>query len=189
VVSYSVNSVHHQSCHGGVNVPHNKFVILPHRSRKRKQEEEEEYDDEDIDKNGEDEYDLSDDEEDLQSDAVSSDDKDEFIGSEGDNRAKPVVHSRYFWNKPTEQSSFQTVDGVGKLFRTSWWRQGPFMPWDIRGVLANGQRALVWSKQKKRTITLEREFGSRSLKLTQVPYRELTIIIFICFITLIFKPS
>ena len=154
------------------------------RSRKRKQEEEEEeYDDEDIDKNGEDEDALSD-EEDVQSDVDSSDDKDEFIGSDGDNRVKPVVHSRYFWNKPTEQSSFQTVDGVGKLFRTSWWNQGPFMPWNIRGVFTNGQRALVWSKQKKRTITLEREFGSKSLKLTQVPYRELTTFIFIiCFIT------
>ena len=154
--------------------------FFPHRSRKRKQEEEEEEDyDEDIDKNGEEEYDLSDEEEDLQSDAESSDDKDEFIGSEGDNRVKPVFRIGSFCNKLTEQSSFQTVDGVNKLFRTPWWRQNPFMPWNIRGVLTNGQRALVWSKQKKRTIALEREFGSRSLKLTQVPYRELTTFIFI----------
>ena len=155
---------------------HNNFVIFPaHRSRKRKQEEEGEDYDEDIAQNGEDEYYLSDDE-DLQSGVDSSDDEDEIIDDKGDNRVEPAVRNRYFWYNVTDQSSFKTVDGVDKLFHTPYYRGGrTVLHWNTRGVLSSGQRALV-SKQKKRTIKLERVFG-RSLKLTQVPYRELTAIL------------
>ena len=175
---------------GGASLPwetllcaHNKCVIFPTlRSRKRKQEEEEEdYDDEDIDKNEEEEYDLSD-EEDAESYGVdSSDDEDEIIDDEGDNRAKPAVRNRYFWNNVTDQSSFQTVDGADKLFRR-YYDGRTRLHWNTRGVLSSGQRALV-SKQRTRTIKLERVFG-RSSKLTQVPYRELSTFIFFYFITL-----
>ena len=157
-------------------MPHNNFVIFfPRRSRKRKQEEEEEIDDEDIGKNEEDEYALSDEEaeeEDLQSDDDSSDDEDGFIDSEGDNRVKPGYRNRNFWWDVNDEdlSTFKTVDG-DKIFRTAW-NGRKFLSWDAQSVLKRAERALE-SKQKKRTIKLERVFG-RSLKLTQVPYRELT---------------
>ncbi len=163
-----------------------------HRSRKRKQEEEEEeeeYYEEHIDKNGEDEYDLLDEEEDLQSDAESSDGEDEFMNDEGDNRVKPGFRERYYWYDPrfnnVDENPFQTVDGVNKLFYTSRWTQRPSLHWDVQAAVTRAERALE-SKQRKRTITLERAF-SRSLRLTQVPYREL--LFFIYFITLIFKLS
>ena len=162
-------------CHGRCQcVPHNKFVIFLHRSRKRKQEEEEEhYDDVDIAKNEEEEYDLSDDDEDLQSDIDSSDDGDEFMSDEGDNRVKPAVRNSNFWLNVTDQSSFQTVDGVDKLFHAPYYNgRRTVLHWNTRGVLSMAQCALE-SKQRKRTIKLERVFG-RSLKLTQVPYRELS---------------
>ena len=167
---------------GDAVVPHNKFVIFSLRSRKRKQEEEEEeFDDEDIGKNEEDEYDLSDEEaeeEDLQSDADSSDDEDGFIGDKGDNRVKPSSRNRYFWYKVTDLSPFQSID-EDKIFRTSW-SGHKFLCWDAERAVIRGERALE-SKQKKRTIKLERVFG-RSSRLTQVPYRELTTFIFIYFI-------
>ena len=158
-------------------MPHNKFVIFPtHRSRKRKQEEEEESDDEDIVKNEEDEYTLSDDE-DLQSDVDLSDD--EFMNDEGDNRVKPGFRERYYWYdlrfNNVDENPFQTVDGVNKLFYTSRWTQRPSLHWDVQAAVTRAERALE-SKQRKRTITLERAF-SRSLRLTQVPYRELTAVL------------
>ena len=160
--------------------------FFPLRSRKRKQEEEEEYDDEDIGKNEEDEYALSDEEaeeEDLQSDDDSSDDDDEFISDEGDNRVRPGSRNRNFWWDVNDEdlNTFKTVDGADNIVRTSW-NGRKFLSWDAQSVLKRAERALE-SKQKKRTIKLERVFG-RSLKLTQVPYRELTTFIFIYFITL-----
>ena len=149
------------------------FVIflLFHRSRKRKQEDES--DEEDFDED-EDDYASSDDE-DCQSDDASSDDEDEFSdGEEGDNRVTPILRDRYEWgNKSSDadqRSLFQSIDGDNKLFRT-------VLSWEARGVLVKGQKSLV-SKQRKRSITLERIFG-RSSKLSQVPYRKLVYLLLI----------
>ena len=152
-------------------MPHNKFVIFStHRSRKRKQEEEEEeYDDGDIDKNGEDDYDLSDEE-----DFDSSDDEDEYINDEGDNRVKPAARKNYYWYDVTDLSPFQSVDGDKIFCIYSWNNERTSLSWDAQATLRQAERALE-SKQRKFTIKLERVFG-RSLKLTQVPYRELTIL-------------
>ena len=162
--------------------------FFPLRSRKRKQEEEEESDDEEIDK--EEGYESSDDE-DLQSDSDSSDDEDDFIDSEGDNRIMPWVRGRWEWGNVTEdvngETSFQTIDG-DKIFCTRRWSSGRTargLNWYARGVMVKGERALI-SKQRKRTITLERVFRQKST-MSQVPYREFTIFYFILLMSLIFK--
>ena len=142
--------------------------FFPLRSRKRKQEEEAESDNEDIDNEEGDDYAASDDE-DLESDTGSSDEEDDFIDSEGDNRVRPGVRLKHEWAS-VDISSFQTVDG-DKIFYTNYWHGGRVaLHWKVKGVLTKVQRALV-SKQRKRTITLERVFSGRPT-LSQVPYRE-----------------
>jgi len=140
------------------------------RSRKRKQEEES--DDDDFDGDDEEDNYASSDDEDLQSDAASSDDEDDFIDDEGDNRVVPSIRGKREWylREGEQRNSYQSVDG-GKIFHTyhNWrGRQITNLTWNARGALSTGQRALV-SRQRKRSITLERVFG-RSSKLSQVPY-------------------
>ncbi len=50
------------------------------------------------------------------------------------------------------------------------------LTWEARWSISKAQRALL-SEQRKRSITLERVFG-RNSKLTQVPYRKLSIFIY-----------
>eukprot|EP00984_Skeletonema_dohrnii_P004626 scaffold1634_cov118-Skeletonema_dohrnii-CCMP3373.AAC.24 len=140
------------------------------RSRKRKQEEES--DDDDFDGDEEEANFASSDDEDRQSDAASSDDEDDFIDDEGDNRVIPSIRRKREWylREGEQRNSYQSVDG-GKIFHTyQIWngRQITNLAWNARGALSTGQRALV-SRQRKRSITLERVFG-RSSKLSQVPY-------------------
>ena len=150
--------------------------FFPLRSRKRKQEEEEEeFDEEDVGKIKGDEYALSDDE-DLQSDIESSDDGDEFMSDEGDNRVEPDICWSDSWNEePDDLCSYQSVDGEGKLFWTTW-GGARRLTWEAASALTNGQYELL-SRQRKRTITLESDFLTERA-LTQVPYRELTTLIY-----------
>ncbi len=159
---------------------------MPLRSRKRKQEEES--DDDDIDKEVDDdnEYASSDDE-DLPSDFDGSDDDndddDEFI--ESDDRPLPRVRYEEEKDGDADLSLLQSVDG-DKIFRLSWWSGRTILSWTARRSIINGQNDLLFSKQRKRSIILERVFG-RSSTLSQVPYRKLTV--FIYFIVLMLQYS
>ena len=157
---------------------------MPLRSRKRKQEEESDGED-DIDKEVDDdnEYASSDDE-DLPSDFDVSDDDDDDEFIESDERPLPRV--RYEGKDGyADLSLHQSVDG-DKIFRLSWWSGRNLLSWAARRSIINGQNDLLFSKQRKRSIILERVFG-RSSTLSQVPYRKLTV--FIYFIVLMLQYS
>eukprot|EP00574_Skeletonema_japonicum_P001287 CAMPEP_0201741184 /NCGR_PEP_ID=MMETSP0593-20130828/46684_1 /ASSEMBLY_ACC=CAM_ASM_000672 /TAXON_ID=267983 /ORGANISM="Skeletonema japonicum, Strain CCMP2506" /LENGTH=750 /DNA_ID=CAMNT_0048235513 /DNA_START=170 /DNA_END=2419 /DNA_ORIENTATION=- len=137
------------------------------RSRKRKQEEESD-DEDDIDKEVDDdnEYASSGDE-DLPSDFDGSDDDDDDEFIESDDRPLPRV--RYEGKDGyADLSLHQSVDG-DKIFRLSWWSGRNLLSWAARRSIINGQNDLLFSKQRKRSIILERVFG-RSSTLSQVPY-------------------
>ena len=152
---------------------------MPLRSRKRKQEEESD-DEDDIDKEVDDdnEYASSDDEDDFD----GSEDDDEFIESD----ERPLPRVRYEGKDGyADLSLHQSVDG-DKIFRLSWWSGRNLLSWAARRSIINGQNDLLFSKQRKRSIILERVFG-RSSTLSQVPYRKLTV--FIYFIVLMLQYS
>ncbi len=162
--------------------------IFPLRSRKRKQEEES--DDEDaVDREEEEEEeDALSDEEDLQSD----DDEDEFIDSKGDNRVMPKTSERYVGQDAShnaDPSVHESVDG-DKIFCSYYWdpRGRMQLRWEARSSILKAQNTLLSSKQRKRSITLERVFR-RNSKLTQVPYRKLTTSSSIYFIVLELRHS
>ncbi|KAK1739999.1 leucine-rich repeat protein, partial [Skeletonema marinoi] len=141
------------------------------RSRKRKQEEES--DDNGLDGDDEEDNYASSDDEDRQSDAASSEGEDDFIDDEGDTRVIPSTRSMYQWRlrEGEQTNSYQSVDG-GKIIGNyhCYFTGGQYtnLTWNARGALSTGQKALV-SKQRKRSIKLERVFGHSS-NLSQVPY-------------------
>ena len=150
------------------------LLLFTHRSRKRKQEEES--DDNDFDGDDEEDNYASSDDEDRLSDAASSEGEDDLIDDEGDTRVIPSTRSMYQWRlrEGEQTNSYQSVDGskiIGNHHCYFTGGQYTNLTWNARGALSTGQKALV-SKQRKRSIKLERVFGHSS-NLSQVPYRKL----------------